>query len=96
MNRLYALTYAIFMLVGFVAMAGAWAKGVAGVMTARRLGEIRTRSHIGRTVYRSADPKKFRDVLRWRTAWLAVMPIGLMWFALLTLLAIAHVVANTL
>jgi hypothetical protein len=93
MNHVYALIYATFVTLGFVAIAGGWVKGIADILKARRLGEVRTGSSVGRTVYRSNDPKKFRNVLRWRTTWLAIMPIGLMWFALLTLAAILGVAA---
>ena len=93
MNRLSALIYAAFMIFVSVAVGGTWVKGIADVLKARRLGEVRTRSSVGRTVYRSNDPKKFRSVLRWRTVWLATMPIGLIWLALLTFIAIVGVAA---
>jgi hypothetical protein len=93
MNRLSALIFAAFMIFVFVAVGGTWVKGIADVLKAHRLGEVRTGSSVGRTVYRANDPKKFRSVVRWRTVWLAIMPIGLIWLALLTVIAIVGVAA---
>lgn len=93
MSHAYKLAYAVFMTSGFVAICGGWLKGIADILKARRLGEVRTRSSVGRTVYRSFDPRKFHSVLRWRTVWLAITPIGLMWLGLLTLAAILGVAA---
>jgi hypothetical protein len=93
MSHVYTAAYVVFMTLGFVALSGGWVKGVAGILKARRLGEVRTRSSVGRTVYRSVDPTKFQSVLRWRTLWLAIMPLGLMWFGMLTLTAILGVAA---
>jgi hypothetical protein len=88
-DRLYALLFAAFMTLVLVSLIGAWAKGIADVMKARRVGAIRSRAAVGQTVYRSTDPAKFRSTLGWRIVWLAAAPIGLMWLAFLTVIAIA-------